>query len=273
MPSARLYIVRHGETNENRAGIIQGHRDTQLNALGLSQALVVADALEKTPFTEAWSSDLQRAVKTAQIIIEKHPRLEIYATKALRERRLGALEGTHVSEKSKTLEAFPGGVDPSAEGVESMQKRLMSWWDTEVLALTTKPVSSPRATPLANGNLNGNGVTDVQFNFVSASESSLGSSDVHHVLIVSHGGFIGSLVKNLLATNRVKPLGTAPVRGSDWMCHNTSITTIDVSEDGKGTLIKYADISHMLEAVRQGKVTTRNADVSQEGMDGVSGRN
>lgn len=64
MPTiARIYIVRHGETDENRAGIMQGHLDTELNANGVEQAQVTADALEKVPFGAAYASDLSRAVK------------------------------------------------------------------------------------------------------------------------------------------------------------------------------------------------------------------
>ena len=60
---ARVYIVRHGETDHNRQGIIQGQLDTALNAAGIEQARLAADALEAVPFGVAYSSDLQRARK------------------------------------------------------------------------------------------------------------------------------------------------------------------------------------------------------------------
>ena len=63
MPVARIYFVRHGETEENRRGIIQGHLDTKLNAAGLRQSDLVAEALQSVPFEKAYSSDLIRAVK------------------------------------------------------------------------------------------------------------------------------------------------------------------------------------------------------------------
>ena len=59
----RVYIVRHGETQENRDGIIQGQRDTFLNANGLEQARMVGDALKDAKLGIAFSSDLSRAVK------------------------------------------------------------------------------------------------------------------------------------------------------------------------------------------------------------------
>ena len=61
--AVRVYIVRHGETQENRDGVIQGQRDTFLNANGLEQARMVGDALKDAKLGIAFSSDLSRAVK------------------------------------------------------------------------------------------------------------------------------------------------------------------------------------------------------------------
>lgn len=63
---ARVYLVRHGETNENRDHIIQGQQDTLLNSLGLKQAELVGNALRSIPFDVAYSSDLSRAVSVCR---------------------------------------------------------------------------------------------------------------------------------------------------------------------------------------------------------------
>lgn len=62
---ARVYIVRHGETEHNRQGIVQGQLDTPLNDTGVEQAQLAADALEDVPFGVAYGSDLQRARKVS----------------------------------------------------------------------------------------------------------------------------------------------------------------------------------------------------------------
>ena len=62
---ARVYLVRHGETQANRDGIIQGQQDTQLNALGEEQARMVGEALKGEEFGCAFSSDLSRARKAS----------------------------------------------------------------------------------------------------------------------------------------------------------------------------------------------------------------
>jgi len=62
---ARVYLVRHGETQANRDGIIQGQQDTQLNALGEEQARMVGEALKGVEIGCAFSSDLSRARKAS----------------------------------------------------------------------------------------------------------------------------------------------------------------------------------------------------------------
>jgi len=65
---ARVYIIRHGETDSNRHRIIQGHLDTELNATGLAQAAIAAEALKHVSFDKAFTSDLQRASKVRPIV-------------------------------------------------------------------------------------------------------------------------------------------------------------------------------------------------------------
>lgn len=65
-PIARIYLVRHGETQANRDEIIQGHQDTALNEKGFEQARLVGEALKRVRFHDvAFSSDLCRAVNVS----------------------------------------------------------------------------------------------------------------------------------------------------------------------------------------------------------------
>lgn len=63
MVAARIYLVRHGETEANRREIVQGQLDTHLNKSGIEQAALVSEELQKIPFDEGYSSDLSRASK------------------------------------------------------------------------------------------------------------------------------------------------------------------------------------------------------------------
>ena len=89
----RLIIVRHGETEENLAGIIQGHLPGKLSAKGLLQAQKAAEWLKDENIDIIYSSDLARAADTATIIAHFHPNVPLLFTKQLRERFLGTLQG------------------------------------------------------------------------------------------------------------------------------------------------------------------------------------
>jgi broad specificity phosphatase PhoE len=63
-----IHLVRHGETDWNQSGRIQGHRDPPLNDIGRAQARLVSHRLAQLGPAALYSSDLQRAYETAQII-------------------------------------------------------------------------------------------------------------------------------------------------------------------------------------------------------------
>ncbi|MFZ5954457.1 MAG: histidine phosphatase family protein [Candidatus Dependentiae bacterium] len=67
MNSTTLILIRHGQTDWNLAGKLQGHADIPLNAKGIEQAKRVAHYLKakQVPITALYSSDLQRAQQTA----------------------------------------------------------------------------------------------------------------------------------------------------------------------------------------------------------------
>ena len=71
VPVLRIYIVRHGETNENRTGIIQGQMDTVLNQEGIVQAHLCAEALKNMDFDLAFSSDLKRTVQVCKELLHE----------------------------------------------------------------------------------------------------------------------------------------------------------------------------------------------------------
>lgn len=80
-----LYIIRHGQTDWNLDGKIQGQNDIPLNDTGRIQASNVADKLARFNLEYIVSSDLMRAAETAQIIgnklnitVEYDPRLREY---------------------------------------------------------------------------------------------------------------------------------------------------------------------------------------------------
>jgi len=117
-----LTIVRHGQTNANKERVIQGWTDPPLNATGLKQAHAAGKALKELEFHQAFSSDLQRANKTCQLILEENQASDIFAEnikkdKLLRERNFGIYEGESYALASEFKEKH--GEDFAPENGES----------------------------------------------------------------------------------------------------------------------------------------------------------
>ena len=96
--SARLILVRHGETDWNKAGRFQGQIDIPLNSNGRAQAAAARDFLKDIPIDRAWSSTLSRPTETAQIILEAHPDVPLTQIDGLVEIGHGLWEGKLESE-------------------------------------------------------------------------------------------------------------------------------------------------------------------------------
>lgn len=89
----KLYIVRHGETEENIKNIIMGHHHGVLSKLGKEQVVKLANQLKNYQFNHIYSSDLQRCVDTTMEIRKFHPNTPITFTKQLRETNFGVFQG------------------------------------------------------------------------------------------------------------------------------------------------------------------------------------
>jgi broad specificity phosphatase PhoE len=67
----KLLLARHGQTDWNLAQRFQGQSDVPLNEIGWQQANALADRLSTQPIHIVYSSDLQRAMETAKMIMQK----------------------------------------------------------------------------------------------------------------------------------------------------------------------------------------------------------
>ncbi|MCR4305554.1 MAG: histidine phosphatase family protein, partial [Candidatus Daviesbacteria bacterium] len=87
-----LYLVRHGQTDWNANQLTQGEADIPLNSEGIKQAQTLGESLRTINFDAAFSSDLVRAKKTAEILTLER-KLAIETSKLIRERRFGKFDG------------------------------------------------------------------------------------------------------------------------------------------------------------------------------------
>jgi probable phosphoglycerate mutase len=99
----RLFLIRHGQSAGTAEGRFGGHGPTPLSRLGEEQAEKTATLLAKEGLDVIYSSDLLRAVQTAEPV-GKLLDLPVNITEAFRERHVGVLEGLTFDESKR---AFP----------------------------------------------------------------------------------------------------------------------------------------------------------------------
>jgi probable phosphoglycerate mutase len=103
MPHTRLCLVRHGETEWNAEGRVQGQTDIPLSDVGRAQAHAAALALANHDFSAIYSSDLMRVHQTAEPAARRLA-LPVVLDAALRERHYGIFESLLYTE---VRERFP----------------------------------------------------------------------------------------------------------------------------------------------------------------------
>jgi probable phosphoglycerate mutase len=91
--AARICVTRHGETDWNAAGILQGWLDTRLNEHGRRQARELAEAFAGFAFTCVYTSPLSRSLETAEIIAERLRLPRPRCHDGLKERHFGVIQG------------------------------------------------------------------------------------------------------------------------------------------------------------------------------------
>ena len=117
-----LYIIRHGETVDNVAKIMQGQRPGKLNATGVQQIEELAEALRDVHFDAVVSSDLQRSYDSAMIIAARRT-MDVVTTPLLRERDWGDFTGRYIL----NLKGLP--MPDNVETMDEMLKRARAFLD------------------------------------------------------------------------------------------------------------------------------------------------
>ncbi|KIK45405.1 hypothetical protein CY34DRAFT_801608 [Suillus luteus UH-Slu-Lm8-n1] len=207
---ARLYVIRHGETEWNRARIIQGQADSQLNDLGETQAAMTGEALKAIHFDKAFTSDLSRASKTAEIILQHHADVLLVKDQALRERFMGKLQGTKGP-------ANPS--EPSLESGEAMLERSVGWYNREIVPYISSLADNP-------------------------------DGRCRNILVTSHGWLISSFFKSMVATGVLEctdDLLRASPRLPNASLSVVEYSTIGSGSEQKigSTVVQYGDASHL----------------------------
>ena len=204
----KLYFVRHGRTEWNEKGRIQGaNGDSPLLESSIQQLEALGQHLSQTYFDAAYSSDLPRAVHTAQILLKQnqHP-ITLQEAPALREWRLGRLEGRKIKEL-KAL--YPEEMRAFRHNLSQFHHNL---FDAESLSDTTKRTCY----------------------FVK----SLKGKELDTVLIVGHGANLTASIRTLLGN---KPEELRKNGGLD----NASVTILTTDDFEHYHLETWNDSSYL----------------------------
>ncbi|MCQ2799432.1 MAG: histidine phosphatase family protein [Bacilli bacterium] len=134
-----IYIIRHGETDGNKRGILQGCLDIPLNEKGRDLAKVTGQGLKGVKFDVLFASPLSRAKETGEIILrETGSNAEIVIDDRIKELNFGEWEGENI-ENSKimskkdfamiTIDPFHFRSGKSGESMEELLARTKSFFE------------------------------------------------------------------------------------------------------------------------------------------------
>ena len=155
-------MIRHGETDWNAIGKIQGRTDIPLNVTGIKQAEECRDFLISSRWDVIITSPLKRAKQTAKIINNKI-KVPIIEMEEFMERDYGDAEGMTYEER---ITKFPNRIYPNQEERTSVNKRIMEsiekinqrYEDNKILLVAHGAVINTVLAVLSNGKI-GSGKT------------------------------------------------------------------------------------------------------------------
>ena len=123
----RIYIVRHGETEANKQGYVQGWTDVPLNENGRILAELTGHGIKGIRFDHCFSSPLSRARETAEILLrESGNSVSVSFDERIKEMNFGSFEGMSVREEQVAQFLKDPVVDfkiPGGESIQEVMKR------------------------------------------------------------------------------------------------------------------------------------------------------
>jgi len=121
MAETILGLLRHGQTDWNVAGRLQGTSDIPLNETGVAQALAAAQAIVASEWDVLVTSPLSRARETAQSIASAHGRHQLVIDDRFLERAFGEAEGLKYEEWKRLHDPAVGVA--GGENLEQLELR------------------------------------------------------------------------------------------------------------------------------------------------------
>ncbi len=210
---SRYFLVRHGVTQWNAQGRIQGQSDPSLNRTGQRQARRLGERLASVPFAGARCSDLRRCSETAAGILLGRNDVRLQEMPELREKNFGAWEGLTFGEvEARYPDPYRNWMtagDPSfaPPGGES---------DLQLYSRAHTVVERLRQTLTGSGG---------------------------NLLVVTHGGMLRALIACLL--------GLPAQKMWKFRFANAGLSVASVFDDGSAVVDLLNDTSHLGEGLEE----------------------
>lgn len=220
--AVRLRIVRHAETEHNINHLMQGWSDSPITERGHEQIAAVAERLSSERFDLAFSSDLQRTRTTMQGILARlEPRPPVAYDELLREWNFGSHEERPAADVwGEVIVEHGFEVDRELSALRSIGEQV-GWrglFDTIAQLDATGQAEEAAETVMR---------ADAALERILRAVADVPGDDEVQVLVVSHGGFITSLLRQLV-----------PELVPDMILPNCSVSTVSLPA---GTLVWQLD--------------------------------
>jgi len=132
-----VYLLRHGEAEGNREGILLGQLDVPLTEFGKKQADLLGKALSSVAFDAVFASDLERTRQTAEAVLRHQrggdQRCRLILDRRLREINCGTWQGRPLTESHAHLDSVKGDlytyVRGGGESPQQMDQRVARAFD------------------------------------------------------------------------------------------------------------------------------------------------
>lgn len=132
---AKIFIFRHGETEDNKDNIFSGWRNTDLSENGIAEAKGIGEKLKDEKVTKAYQSDLLRSEHTLQLVLNGyHEGVEIITDARIKERDYGNLTGeSKIDLEKKDPQNFKlwhrsyNVPPPGGESIQDVEKRVLEF--------------------------------------------------------------------------------------------------------------------------------------------------
>ncbi|MCS6999844.1 MAG: 2,3-diphosphoglycerate-dependent phosphoglycerate mutase [Bacteroidota bacterium] len=138
-----LILLRHGQSEWNKENRFTGWIDVDLSERGIEEARAAGDALRDIPIDIVFTSALRRAIRTAEIVLERIGKQDIPLIKnqALNERHYGDLQGLNKDDVARQygLEQFKlwrrsyDVAPPNGESLKMTSERVLPYYESEIL--------------------------------------------------------------------------------------------------------------------------------------------